>query len=204
MSCHHVYSVYVDTKQRILLAARRRFDRGGIENVSMRSLAGDVGVTAMALYRHYPDKDAIVHALTLDALQEWDRRVEAIKADDPLEWLHRQSEVFLDFALQAPRRFEAAFLLPSERIRSIPDVIEAGISLSLNKTMDTIRRGQRDGVLCEGPPLELLMSLWGLYQGLVSLYRAARFAGGEAAFRPIYRAAVRRSLRSICKPEGSS
>ena len=59
----------MDTKTRIFLAARRRFERGGIENVSMRSLAKDVGVTAMALYRHYPDKDAIVHALTLDALE---------------------------------------------------------------------------------------------------------------------------------------
>jgi AcrR family transcriptional regulator len=194
----------VETKDRILRAARRRFDHGGIDNISMRSLAQDVGVTAMALYRHYPDKDAIVHALTLDALEDWERRIERVAANEPLQWLHEHSEVFLDFALQAPRRFEAAFLLPSERIRSIPDVIEAGISPSLNKAMDAIRRGQCHGVICDGPPLELLMNLWGLYQGLISLYRAARFSGGEPAFRKIYRAAVRRCLRSIQKSEGCS
>lgn len=194
----------METKQRIFLAARRRFERGGIDNLSMRSLAKDIGVTAMALYRHYPDKDAIVHALTLDALEDWEQRVEAITADRPLEWLQCHSEAFLDFALDAPRRFEAAFLLPSQRIRSIHDVIEAGISPSLNKAMDAIRHGQREGLFCDEPPVDMLMTIWGLYQGLISLYRAARFSGGEAAFRTIYRTAARRCLNSFCKSKGSS
>lgn len=164
----------------------------------MRNLAEDVGLTAMALYRHYPDKDAIVVALTMDALEIWSKRVEAIKADTPLAWLDKQAEAFLDFALETPRRFEAAFLLPA-RMRGLPDVIDEGRSPPLNMAINVIRQGQRDGTFCDVPAFDVFMTCWGLTQGLISLYRAERFSGGEAAFRKIYRSAARRCLRSFLK-----
>lgn len=187
----------MDTKQRIFLAARKRFDFGGVENLSMRRLADDVGLTPMALYRHFPDKDAIITALSLDALQEWEKRVKAIDAPTPLQWLDKEAEAFLDFALETPRRFEAAFLLPSTKIRKLPDVIEQGLSPPLNIIIAVIRQAQRRGDICDVPAIEVLMSFWGLTQGLISLYRADRFSGGEAAFRAVYRTAVRRCFRSF-------
>jgi AcrR family transcriptional regulator len=188
----------VDTKHRIFLAARKRFERGGLENLSMRVLAEDVGLTAMALYRHYPNKDAIVLALTMDALQDWGKHVEAIKADTPLAWLDKQAEAFLAFALETPRRFEAAFLLPAP-MRDLPAVIDEGRSPPLNLAFNVIRQGQRDGTFCDVPAFDMFMTFWGLAQGLISLYRAERFSGGETAFRKIYRSATRRCLRSFLK-----
>ncbi len=164
----------------------------------MRALAEDVGLTAMALYRHYPDKDAIILALTTDALEVWGKRVEAIEANAPLAWLDKQAEAFLDFALETPRRFEAAFLLPAP-VRRLPDVIDEGRSPPLKKAVDVIRQGQHDGTFCDVPAFDMFMTCWGLAQGLISLYRAERFSGGEAAFRKIYRSAARRCLRSFLK-----
>ncbi|WP_242617997.1 TetR/AcrR family transcriptional regulator [Edaphobacter modestus] len=41
------------TSQKIARAARRLLDKEGAESVTMRRVASAVGITPMALYRHY-------------------------------------------------------------------------------------------------------------------------------------------------------
>lgn len=167
----------------------------------MRALAKDVGLTPMALYRHFPDKDAIVHALTMEALKDWSERLEALAEAPPFEWLITEADAFLDFALETPRRFEAAFLLPSPSIRQLPGIIHDELSPPINTIVGVIKRGQREGVFCDVPAADIFMTCWGLTQGLISLYQARRFSGGEAEFRAIYRAAIRRCLQSFTRED---
>jgi AcrR family transcriptional regulator len=44
--------------------------RDGITQLSMRSVAAEVGVTVMALYRHYPSKEALLDAMVGRMLSE--------------------------------------------------------------------------------------------------------------------------------------
>ena len=46
-------------------------------------------------------------------------------------------------------------------------------------------------------PLEVVITFWALAQGLVTLHRAARFAGGVTEFRARYRRSMRRCLASF-------
>lgn len=48
------------TKARVLEAAVRVADRGGVEAITMRKVARELGVEAMSLYHHVPNKDAIL------------------------------------------------------------------------------------------------------------------------------------------------
>ena len=48
------------TKERVLRAAVELADRGGIDALSMRKLGQELGVEAMALYRHVRNKDDIL------------------------------------------------------------------------------------------------------------------------------------------------
>ena len=48
------------TRERVLLAAVDVADRGGLEALSMRKLGQELGVEAMALYRHVRDKDDLL------------------------------------------------------------------------------------------------------------------------------------------------
>ena len=50
-------------RERILAAALARADTSGIEALTMRRLAGDLGVEAMTLYYHVANKDDIVDAI---------------------------------------------------------------------------------------------------------------------------------------------
>ena len=48
-----------DSREAILNAAEARFAAAGIDGVSMREIAEDVGITKAALYYHFPGKDAL-------------------------------------------------------------------------------------------------------------------------------------------------
>ena len=51
------------TRERVLLAAIELADRDGIEGLSMRKLGQELGVEAMALYRHVRDKDDLLDGI---------------------------------------------------------------------------------------------------------------------------------------------
>ncbi|MGY0497547.1 TetR/AcrR family transcriptional regulator [Nocardia sp. FBN12] len=48
------------SRERVLAAAIRVADRGGAEAITMRRVAQELGVEAMSLYNHVPNKDAIL------------------------------------------------------------------------------------------------------------------------------------------------
>ncbi len=192
----HVYSVYLGTKKRILAAARKAFDRKGLEGLSLRDIAAKVGITPMAIYRHYANKQALIDALVLDGLAEWSRRAEAVPRGDATSWFERMGDAFLDFALGEPRRFEAAFLLHSNVARRYPDDFLAGRSPAGALYLDYLGQAKARGLLGDTEPIEIMISLAGLSQGLVTLYRAGRIAGGEKQFRALFRRAMHRLIQS--------
>src|ERR1043165_870828 len=100
-----VYTMHQPTQTRIFAAARDLFDKEGAQGVSMRRIAEKVGITPMAIYKHYPDKDALLNALMLDGFAAWEARVAAITSAAPLAWAQAMGEAFLDFALNEPPRY---------------------------------------------------------------------------------------------------
>ncbi|HEX6355090.1 TetR/AcrR family transcriptional regulator C-terminal domain-containing protein [Actinophytocola sp.] len=55
------------SRDRVLDAAIRVADRGGVEAITMRRVAQELGVEAMSLYHHLPNKDAILDGV-IDAV----------------------------------------------------------------------------------------------------------------------------------------
>lgn len=51
------------TRDRVLTAAMGLVDRDGLSALSMRRLGGELGVEAMTLYNHVPNKDALLDGL---------------------------------------------------------------------------------------------------------------------------------------------
>jgi AcrR family transcriptional regulator len=187
----------MNTRDRILAAARKAFDRHGLEGLSLRDVAAKVGITPMAIYRHFASKEALVDALVLESLDEWSARVAALPAAEGLAKIEQMGDAFLDFALREPRRFEAAFLLPSRTARRYPDDFAAGRSPAGNVQLRVLEEGIRQGKVAGASPVEIMLINSALSQGLVTLYRAGRIAGGEEEFRGLYRRAMRRVFQSF-------
>jgi AcrR family transcriptional regulator len=56
-------------REAVVQAAVRIAEAEGIETISMRRVAQDLGVTPMALYRYLPDKDALIDVVVDEALR---------------------------------------------------------------------------------------------------------------------------------------
>ncbi|GGK79102.1 TetR family transcriptional regulator [Planomonospora parontospora subsp. parontospora] len=110
------------SRPRIVAAAIELIEREGADAVSMRRIAGELGVGVMSLYNHVPNKAALLDAVAETVLSEIEF------ADDPdAEWTERvriQARAFRQIAHHYPRCTmvvvsrqlqSAAGLLPVER-----------------------------------------------------------------------------------------
>jgi hypothetical protein len=120
-----------------------------------------------------------------------------VRVDDPRDWLGAMSAAFLDFALEAPHQYEAAFHLRARTARQFPDDFTAGRSPPGAMVFARIEAAKAAGLLGDASTPEVTMSIWAMAQGLIDLYRAGRFAGGEADFRAFYDAALKRCIASF-------
>jgi AcrR family transcriptional regulator len=149
----------------------------------------------MAIYKHFADKNALVNALMIDGLATWEARVSEIFEPDPRAWLERLGDAFLEFALTEPRRYEAAFLLRAKEARQYPHNFTDGLSPVMRQVHLRIEEARSPKDIGDTSTTDVGLAMAALGHGLVSMYRAGRFAS-EEDFRTAYRRAVRHCIAS--------
>jgi AcrR family transcriptional regulator len=165
----------MNTSERILQCALQELEARGLEGLSLRSVGVKAGVTPMAVYRHYADKADLLRALGEHAFAVWRRRIETIPDHDTRLWLEDAARGFVDFAMDEPALFDAAFVLRTEVERIYPEDFQAGKSPVVSLMVAHLARGQDEGSVRPGDALEMAMAVWGVLQGLVGLHRSGRF-----------------------------
>ena len=162
---------------------------GGLKEVTVQKVARLVGVVPSALYRHYPNKDAILMAV-LDQLEHYLTDIcdqAEAEAGDPLESIKR---VMLLHARLATERRGVPRVLFSEEVGADPDGKGARI-LSIQRALGgrlaaMVRRGQETGRIRSDLPAEdVAFTVFGLVISTAVLYylsgwRADIFARVEA------------------------
>lgn len=186
------------TAEKILQAAHRLFDSEGAEAVTMRRVADAVGITPMAIYRHFPNRDALLKRLSDDSFNsvahEWKAHT---RSPDLLKRLMALADPYLDYALTHPHLFDHAFSVRRDDARRYPEDFHAGLSPTFNVVVDAIVEGMAKGVLKQDDPHDVAMALWAHQHGLVALYRAGRFSYDEAQFRAFYKQSLGRLIDGI-------
>jgi AcrR family transcriptional regulator len=186
------------TPEKILRAAHKLFDREGADAVSMRRVAEAVGITPMAIYRHFPNREALLKRLSDDSFNtvahEWEAHA---THPDILKRLLALLEPYLDYALEHPHLFDHAFSARRDDARRFPEDFRARQSPTLNVVADAVAEGVQLGVLKQDDPWDVAMSLWAHAHGLVALYRAGRFSYDETQFRTFYFESIGRLIDGI-------
>jgi AcrR family transcriptional regulator len=95
-------------RDQILHAARGLAESDGWAAVTMRHLAGELGVTQPVIYSAFTSRQAIIDAVALDGFSDLASALQAVEAS-PIE----RMRAYLDFAAGHPRVYEAMFSLPS-------------------------------------------------------------------------------------------
>ena len=175
------------TPEKILRAARKLFEKEGAGAVSMRRVAEAVGITPMAIYRHFANREALLKRISDDAFAEvaaqWQQ---AANAGDTMQGLRHAMLNYLDYAQQSPHLFDYSFSVARDDARRFPEDFRARLSPTLNVVADLVAAGMREGLLRPGDPWDVAMALWAQGHGLIALWRAGRFSYDDAQFRTFY------------------
>jgi AcrR family transcriptional regulator len=82
--------------EKVLTAAREAFAEGG-ESTALEEIARRAGVGIGTLYRHFPNRQALLEALYVDEVEEICRTAAQLEGDDPWEALNTWFERFIGY-----------------------------------------------------------------------------------------------------------
>ena len=154
-------------RDQVICAARGLAESGGWPAVTMRRLAGELGVTQPVLYSAFPSRQALIDAVALSGFSDMAAALEAADAT-PVA----RMRAYFDFAATHPRTYEAMFSLPS------------GLAFAADDTPEPLRRaflGIRDAFPdADGTRAEVA---WSALHGLATLQASGRLRPSQARAR---------------------
>ncbi len=188
-----------EQREKILACACDLYLSDGLDGFSMRKLARSLGVTAPALYRHYASKERVL----LDVVGEGYRQLiqylhRALQGRTPEERFRMAGDGYLEFAIRHPRYYEVLFMgVELLRVDDVPEEISAQGCAVGQFWNDRVRECIEAGLLRDGDPEAIGMSLWAHAHGLISLYLKGMLTLPEDQLRALYRASCVRVLMGL-------
>jgi AcrR family transcriptional regulator len=190
------------TATRIVDAARAIVTDEGADAVSMRRVAAAVGITPMAIYRHFADRDALLRAVADDLgahLRElW---VAPDPSAETETLLREQLRRFLDFALGQPRLYRFLMIDGWTRARRYPQDFGRSEGPAFARVVELVASLMERGVWRSDDPLEVALTLTSQTQGLVQLYLSGRMDMSENDFRALCERAMWRMVHGVSTPD---
>lgn len=159
-------------RERLVDAAERLFAVHGLDAVTMRQLAAELGVSPMTPYRYFADKDAILAAVRTRA---FNRHAEALEAAfdaglDPFQRAAAVGQAYLDFALTHPEAYKLMFDVKQPSADAYPELVAAGERSRATMTAH-VKLMIDSGVLTGDPDLIGHM-FWSALHGAIQLQLA--------------------------------
>jgi AcrR family transcriptional regulator len=186
------------TAQQIYSCALRILEAEGPQAVSMRRVAKEVGITAMAIYHHFPSRQALLEAVVDFEFREFlalfSRRKR--KQNFEAEMIHIM-DAYIDYAFAHPRIFDYVFSSPRPGARRFPDDFRARLSPTLNPIFDIVSSWMKLRKLKRDDAWEISMELWAHAHGYLALWRGGRFNLSEEDFLKLVHRSLRRLLYGL-------
>lgn len=164
----------LETRQKILDAARALFVERGVDAATMREIAKRIDYTPTAIYHHFQDKDAVIYELCRCDFRELAQLFVRIgRIEDPIERLRRIGRAYCEFGLRFPSHYRFMFMTPSRVLSpeqlgvSRDDPNESSYAFLQDTVRDAIKQGR---LRPKYDDVELVAQvLWAGVHGIVSL-----------------------------------
>ncbi|MEM8562003.1 MAG: TetR/AcrR family transcriptional regulator [Pseudomonadota bacterium] len=116
-----------DLRAELLEAAEKRVKEGGVSSLSLRNLAADVGVTTMATYHHFANKEALLVQIAINGYEELTAMMVADLSDDasPNENVKSIMRGYFKYALNNLSVYHLMFGQEIQGKQTIPEFKEA-------------------------------------------------------------------------------
>jgi AcrR family transcriptional regulator len=156
----------------LLVAAERVVRERGVQDLSLRELAREVGVSHGAPRRHFPDRQALLDALAESGFERLgaELRAAADSAGDEFQpRLEATAAAYIRFATTDPALLDLMFASKHRDTEpSLHDAMERAFSVM----MELILQGQTIGRLQPGDPERVGLVLFSTIQGIAALLTA--------------------------------
>jgi AcrR family transcriptional regulator len=185
------------TREKILAATRELMGGpAGADGVTMRSVAAACGITAMAIYRHFPDRDALRQAVVAAEYAGLSQYFERANARTEVKGL-RGMLGYLEYAYDHPQLFAYMFAARREGAVTYPEDWRAGKSPTLNILQGVVARLMAEGMLAPDDAQETSLAIWAHAHGLVMLYLSGRIGLSRPNFTALYMRSLSRLLQGL-------
>ncbi|HWY25364.1 MAG TPA: TetR/AcrR family transcriptional regulator [Nevskia sp.] len=190
------------TVERISEVALGLLEQGGPEAVTMRVVAQAVGITPMAIYHHFPNREALLQAVTD---REFDRFAAFQQARlkkmppraRPRTVMYELMHSYIDYAVARPLLFDYVFSRERPAARRFPEDFRARRSPTMTPLADAVEAAMAAGWLRKDDVWEVTMQMGGSLHGWLVLYRGNRFSYTEAEFRAFCERGMDRLLAGL-------
>jgi len=148
-----------DLRRSAILAAKNRINNSGVDSVSVRSLASEIGVAHRAIYNHFSDKGALLSAVAATGYQELAQALTV--TTEPAQHMR----AYANYALANRHLYTVMMNLSYEQFESDPE-LRAGADSVIAASIDVL--APKTG--SENEKRRAVMRHWMLIHGGLSLH----------------------------------
>ncbi|GIG71398.1 TetR/AcrR family transcriptional regulator [Phytomonospora endophytica] len=185
-----------DTASRIADAAKELLSQDGSAAVTMRRIGGKIGMSAMAVYRHYPSREALLAHLADGYFAELAERWSGFPDEAPGRTFTVGLDRMLDFALAEPRIYTFLFTEQRPGAREFGE-LRAGGSPTFNLVVRAVEAQMRDGLLRADDPWLVGLTITAHLHGLIGLHLGGRIGLPDGEFRELCHHSLERILHGL-------
>ena len=174
-----------DTKEKILLTALRLFAQGGYEAVSTSMIAGELGMTKGALYKHYKNKQDILdsimarmveidqerakeHGIPLETYEDAPATYQDVSVEEDLEFTKKYFRFWTQD--EFGKNFRRMLTIEQYRNPQAKEMYGMIMGNGMFEYMNNMyRQWMKEGVVKEDDPQLLALEFCGIFQFLINL-----------------------------------
>ena len=157
------------TQEAILARSIEIVDATGIDSLSLRSLARDLGVSAPALYDHIESKDSLLRLLAGEGYANLTARWAELDSEDIPAWIRATSHSYVGFALDRPGLFAAMFRYRPIFVSGPGALEDTAATAVFQQSLAVIERAVATKILGGASPVELALGLWAAMHGAATV-----------------------------------
>ncbi|MCK0154204.1 TetR/AcrR family transcriptional regulator [Alcanivorax sp. S6407] len=164
-------------RNRVCDAATRLFIERGPQNVTMRQIASEVGVSPMTPYRYFQDKEEILAIVRAEAFHRFSETLEnaVANAPDARSKGRAVGDAYVHFAKTYPSAYQLIFSFAQQDEDQYPELVDANARAQkamVNYVEEMIAAG-----LLEGDAQLIGYMFWATLHGIVVLELASGLRG---------------------------
>jgi AcrR family transcriptional regulator len=156
-----------DLRQSLIDAAIALINQEGVQDLSLRQVARQVGVSHNAPYRHFDDKDALLAAVAEQGFQSLQQAMETASQAVPPGSSQRLEAIgiaYVNFAIAHPAYYRLMFgeyYCNFTKYSALADAAQQSFMVLLN----AIKEGQLAGIFRVANPSDMARVAWSLVHG---------------------------------------